>query len=662
MSKKEKPVQEIDIDSLDAELSAAKAVEENKNTVFGRIAMVVAFAMSVFHLYMVWGRMGIIPFRGVHVAFAFSLIFLTMPLYEHLGKKGTVITNKGVRAACRVVDILVIIALWTAIYLASYEYNHLADQLGIMSWRATVAGAILLIVVLEGTRRILGMIMPTLAIIFFLYGLFGHLLSGRLAHRQYTLKALLQYLAVDLDGIFGNTISVSAATIFMFVMFGAFLEASGCSQFINDLALSLTGKLRCGPALAAVVASALMGCINGSAVANVVGTGTFTIPLMKSRGYKPEFASGVEAVASTGGQILPPVMGSGAFLMVIFTSVSYANIVKAAVIPAVLYFLGAGIAVYAQGEIGDVELLPKDQIPRTRDVLKSGWMYLFIIAVLIYFLLVAMVQPQRAAFWAVVSVPIVMLLDPKKRFKITDIPKTLVKSSFSSLTVVAGCACAGIVVAMVARTGLGGVFGDFMINLAGGNLFLTLLFAAVACIVLGMGLPTTSAYVIGASILAPALATLDLPLLTAHLFVFYFACLSAITPPVALAAYAGAGIAKCNPMKTAINACAIGFAGFIVPFVFCYNSAMMLDGSFISILQVVGTSLLGCIGMSCGMQGWYFSKQTKISVIERLLLVGGGLCMMVPGTLTDIIGIVIIVGLFVVEKIRFGKKSTPAAA
>ena len=659
---KEKTIREIDIDSLDAELSAAKAVEESKNTVFGRIATVIAFAMAVFHLYMVWGRMGIIPFRGIHVAFAFSLIFLTMPLYEHLGKKGTVVKNKGVRIACRIVDILVVLALWTAIYLASYEYNHLADQLGIMTWRATVAGAILLIVVLEGTRRILGLIMPVLAIIFLLYGLYGHLLSGRLQHKRYPLKSLLQYLSVDLDGIFGNTISVSAATIFMFVMFGAFLEASGCSQFINDLALSLTGKLRCGPALAAVVASALMGCINGSAVANVVGTGTFTIPLMKSRGYRPEFASGVEAVASTGGQILPPVMGSGAFLMVIFTAVSYANIVKAAVIPAVLYFLGAGIAVYAQGEVGDVELLPKDQIPKTRNVLKRGWMYLLIIAVLIFFLLVVMVQPQRAAFWAVVSVPVVMLLDREHRFKITDIPKSMVKSSFSALSVVAGCACAGIVVAMVARTGLGGVFGDFMIGLAGGNLFLTLVFAALACIVLGMGLPTTSAYVIGASILAPALAKLDLPLLTAHLFVFYFACLSAITPPVALAAYAGAGIAKCNPMKTAVNACMIGFAGFIVPFVFCYNSAMMLDGPFLQVLQVVLTSLLGCIGMSCGMQGWYFSRQDKISFIERILLVGGGLCMMIPGTTTDIIGIVVLAGLFVFEKIRYGKKTNAAAA
>ena len=657
---KEKKAQEIDVNSLDADLVAAQKLEESKNTIIGKIVMVIAFCMSVYHLIMVWKPLGIIPLRAIHTGFAFTLILLMMPLYEHLGKKGTVIKDQKIRIACRIVDILLVIGLWVAIYISSTEYDRLIDQLGIPAFRASVAGAILLVVVLEGARRCLGLIMPVLALIFLAYGLLGHLLSGDLWHMYYSFGDLMGYLAVDLDGIFGNTISVSASVIFMFVMFGAFLEASGCSQFINDLALSLTGKLRCGPALAAVVASALMGCINGSAVANVVGTGTFTIPLMKSRGYKSEFASGVEAVASTGGQILPPVMGSGAFLMVVFTGVLYQNIVVAAVVPAILYFLGAGIAVYAQGEVGDVELMPQNQIPRTRDVLKKGWMYLLIIGVLVYFLLVVMVQPQRAAFFAVCSVPIVMLLDKEKRFTIKDIPKTLVKSSNSAISVVSGCACAGVVVAMVARTGIGTVFGDAMINAAGGTLFLTLLFTAMACIVLGMGLPTTSAYVIAASILAPALAKLDLPLLTAHLFVFYFACLSAITPPVALAAYAGAGIAKCSPMKTAVNACKIGFAGFIVPFVFCYDSAMMLQGSFGQIVLVCVTALLGCIGMSCGMQGWYFSKGQRISMAERLIITAAGLCMMIPSTLLSIVGAAILVAMFFLSKVRY-QKTTAAA-
>ena len=502
--------------------------------------------------------------------------------------------------------------------------------------------------------------MPILALLFFAYARWGHLIPGRLGHAKYTAEKLFQYMAIDLDGVFGTTISVSAGVIFMFVMFGAFLEASGCSDFINNMALSLTGKLRCGPALSAVVASALMGCINGSAVANVVGTGTFTIPLMKSRGYKPDFAAGVESVASTGGQILPPVMGSGAFLMVAFTNEKYTTIVTAAVIPAVLYFLGAGIAVFAQGEVGDVELLPKEQIPKSRAVLKDGWMYLVIIAVLVWALLIAQYTPVLAALIGTASVPVVMLVDKKKRFTIKKIPESLVKSGFNALSIVSGCACAGIVVAMVARTGLGAKFGNAMIQAAGGNLFLSLLFTSIACIILGMGLPTTSAYVIGASILAPALTSLGLPLLTAHLFVFYFACLSAITPPVALAAYAGAGIAKCNPMTTAVQACKIGFAGFIVPFVFCYNSALNLNGTLGEILMVVGTALVGCFAMSCGMQGWYFSGQRKSHFLIRILVIAAGLCMMIPNDTLSIVGLAILIALAVLESTKTKKLKAAA--
>lgn len=668
MSKKEKPVQDIDVESLDAELAAAKKAEESKNTIIGKIAAIIAFCMSLYQCITTFKALSVIPQRAIHVAFAFTILILVMPLYEHLGKKNKV-TKKSIKTACMAVDIMMIVALWISVYLCCYEYAHLSDNLGMAGKKAAVAGFILFIIVLEGARRCLGLIMPILALLFFAYARFGGLIKGSLGHRGYSFDNLFKYMAVDLDGIFGTTISVSAGVIFMFVLFGAFLEASGCSTFINDLALSVTGKLRCGPALAAVVASALMGCINGSAVANVVGTGTFTIPLMKSRGYKSEFASGVEAVASTGGQILPPVMGSGAFLMVVFTLEPYTTIVKAAVIPAVLYFLGAAIAVYAQGEIGDVELLPADQIPKTGKVLKDGWLYLVVIAILVWALLIESMAPARAAFWASASVPVIMLIDKKKRFKFKDIPRTFVKAGYGAISVVAGCACAGIVVAMVARTGLGVKFGDAMIQAAGSiapnpemKLFLSLVFSALACIILGMGLPTTSAYVIAASILAPALSKLGLSLLTAHLFVFYFACLSAITPPVALAAYAGAGIAKCDPMKTAINACKIGFAGFIVPFVFCYNSAMNLNGSLGEILAVCGTALLGCIGMSCGMQGWYFSGQTQTSWYERVLVIAGGLCMMIPGTVTDIPGIAILVGMFFFSRVKYGKKKNAAAA
>lgn len=648
------PVQEIDMSALDSDLAAAKKLEEGKNTVIGKIAVCFAFAMSLFHILTVFRQLDVIPQRGIHVAFAFTILFLSMPLYEHVFKDKYA-GNPTFRVICRVIDILIVIATWAAVYMCYYEYGRLSVNLGRAGKWAAVAGCLLLLITLEAARRCLGYIMPVLGVVFVIYALVGKYLPGQLGHRGYTFDAIFKYLAVDLDGIFGTTIQVSASTIFMFVMFGAFLEASGCSNFINDLALSLTGKLRCGPALAAVVASALMGCINGSAVANVVGTGTFTIPLMKSRGYRPDFAAGVEAVASTGGQILPPVMGAGAFLMVAFTGEPYTAIVVAAVIPAVLYFLGAAFAVFAQGEVGDVELMPADQIPKTSAVLKDGWIYLVIIGSLIWALLIAQYSPPMSALIGCAAVPVVMLFDKKKRYTLKQIPSSMVKAAYGALSIVAGCACAGIVVAMVSRTGIGIVFGDMMINAAGRQLFLSLLFTAIACIILGMGLPTTSSYIIAASILAPALIKLNIAPITAHLFVFYFACLSAITPPVALAAYAGAGIAKCDPMSTAVHACKIGFAGFVVPFVFCFNSALMLNGTLPQIFMVCGTAFIGCVGLSCGLQGWYFSGQRKIPAIMQILVIAMGLCMMIPNDLLSIVGIAGLVVLAVFQKSKSGK-------
>ena len=408
-----------------------------------------------------------------------------------------------------------------------------------------------------------------------------------------------------------------------------------------------------------MVASGLMGTINGSAVANVVGTGTFTIPLMKSRGYRPAFAGGVEAVASTGGQILPPVMGSGAFLMVAFTNEPYIHIVICAVVPALLYYFGCAAAVISQSEIAEIELVDPKDIPKARDVLKDGWIYLVIIGVLIYCLLVAMLSPLRSALYASTAVPIIMLFDKKKRFRIKDIVPSLIKSGFGAMSIVMGCACAGIVVAMTALTGIGVVFGDMMIKAAGGNLFLSLVFTAMACVILGMGLPTTSAYVIAASILAPSLVTLGLPLLTAHLFVFYFACLSAITPPVALAAYAGAGLAKCSPMTTAVEACKLGFAGFIAPFAFCYNNGLLLEGGIVNILSVCITAFIGTVVISMGFQGWML---WKLHPIERLLLVVGGVLMFKPGSITDAIGLAIIVVLLLINRKKWFKKKTVKTA
>ena len=651
-SNKQQEMKEIDIASLDSELAAAKTLEEGKGDLFIKIAAVFAFCMTSFHIFTGFhGLYDYVTQRGIHLAFALTLILLTQPLYKHVFKDKFA-GSQVFRAVCRVIDIALIILAWVSVIFAMDEVHHLTERLSKTTWKAYFAGAVLSLIVLECARRTLGYIMPILALIFVAYALAGPNLPYAIAHRGYSIERICKFLATDLDGLFGTTMSVSASVIFMFVMFGAFLEASGCSDFINKIAISLTGKIKSGPALSAVVASGLMGSINGSAVANVVGTGTFTIPLMKSRGYKPQFAGGVESVASTGGQILPPVMGSGAFLMVAFTEQKYIAIVIAAVIPALLYYWGCAVAVITQSELIEISMMDEKDIPKTKEVLKDGWIYLLILGILITALLVIQLSPLYSALWATCSVPIIMLFDKKKRFTFKDIPSAMVKSGFSAMSIVIGCACAGIVVGMVSLTGIGVIFGDMMIQLAHSMLFPSLVFTAVTCIILGMGLPTTAAYVIAASILAPSLIKLGLTPLTSHLFVFYFACLSAITPPVALAAYAGAGIAKCSPMTTAVEACKLGFAGFIVPFAFCYSPAMMMQGTVPEILSVFLTAFIGTAVISGGFQGWLF---WRLNIIERIILIASGLLLFIPGSVTDIAGLAITAALLLLNLKKWEK-------
>ena len=650
--KKPEEMNEIDVASLDSELAAAKTLEEGKGDLFIKIAAVFAFCMTSFHIFTGFhGLYDYVTQRGIHLAFALTLILLTQPLYKHVFKDKFA-GSQVFRAVCRVIDIALIILAWVSVIFAMDEVHHLTERLSKTTWKAYFAGAVLALIVLECARRTLGYIMPILALIFVAYALAGPNLPYAIAHRGYSIERICKFLATDLDGLFGTTMSVSASVIFMFVMFGAFLEASGCSDFINKIAISLTGKIKSGPALSAVVASGLMGSINGSAVANVVGTGTFTIPLMKSRGYKPQFAGGVESVASTGGQILPPVMGSGAFLMVAFTEQKYIAIVIAAVIPALLYYWGCAVAVITQSELIEISMMDEKDIPKTKEVLKDGWIYLLILGILITALLVIQLSPLYSALWATCSVPIIMLFDKKKRFTFKDIPSAMVKSGFSAMSIVIGCACAGIVVGMVSLTGIGVIFGDMMIQLAHSMLFPSLVFTAVTCIILGMGLPTTAAYVIAASILAPSLIKLGLTPLTSHLFVFYFACLSAITPPVALAAYAGAGIAKCSPMTTAVEACKLGFAGFIVPFAFCYSPAMMMQGTVPEILSVFLSAFIGTAVISGGFQGWLF---WRLNILERVILIAAGMLMFIPGTVTDIAGVAITAALLLLNLKKWEK-------
>ncbi|WP_312832988.1 TRAP transporter permease [Sedimentibacter saalensis] len=646
MSKKENNNIDINMSELDTDIALQELAEKDKHTIKGKITGFIAILWASFHIYTgVFGLFDAITQRGIHLAFGITILLLQLPLVNKLGK-GKFKENKIMSHILYIIDFLMIVGIWSAVFISRYEYNMRVARAGGVTIWAAIAGFTLLVVILECARRSLGNILPIIAIISIVYAIAGPYLPRALAHKGYTFERIFSFLSTNTDGIFGMTLSVSATVIFMFILFGSFLEASGCSSFINDFAISLTGKKKSGPALSAVIASALMGTINGSAVANVVGTGTFTIPLMKSRGYKPEFAGAVEAVASTGGQILPPVMGAGAFIMVSFTGISYAAIVKAAVIPALLYFLGCAFSITFRSSKAGIKPTPDDEIPDAKKVLKDGIIYLLIIGILIYGLMIANYSPLKAALIATIAVPFIMLIDKKKRFTYKQIPDALKMAGFNAVSVVMGCACAGVIVSMVAITGIGVVFGDMMISLAGGSIPFALLFTALACVILGMGLPTTASYVIAAAILAPALVKLGIPLLVAHLFVFYYACLSAITPPVALAAYAGAGIAKGDPMKTGIEAVKIGFAGFIVPFMFAFNSVLMMEGSILAVLWSTLTAIIGVLAMSAGFQGYYLIKNSKI---ESLVLTVAGLLGIIPEPITDIVGLVVIIGITLMQ-------------
>ena len=613
----------------------------------GKPKIVISVVMALFSVYCIWSTLFSTAALEVRLTAFLGLIIIMGYLTYPVSKKHVHVNRLPWY------DIVIMVIGAAAFFYYCFNYDTLIKTLtsaAKMTPFLIAVGVAGILTLAELCRRCVGV--PILVVVgALLVYTFVSMLKGDQSFEQ-VLGRVIYTLFFGTSGVLSTPVQVCAKFIAVFIIFGAFLERTGISSFFIDLANAIAGWTSGGPAKVAVISSALCGMVSGSSVGNTVTTGSVTIPMMKRTGYKPEFAGAVEAAASTGGQILPPVMGSGAFLMVAFTEQKYIAIVIAAVIPALLYYWGCAVAVMSQTEIAHVTLMDPKDIPKSREVMKDGWIYLLIIAVLLYCLLVAQYSPLYSALWATCAVPVVMLFDKKKRFTLKTIPSAMVKSGFSAMSIVIGCACAGIVVGMVSITGIGVIFGDMMIQAAHGLLFPSLLFTAITCIVLGMGLPTTAAYVIAASILAPSLIKLGLAPLTAHLFVFYFACLSAITPPVALAAYAGAGIAKTNPMTTAVEACKLGFAGFMVPFAFCYNPAMMMQGSVGEIISVAISAIIGVAIMSAGFQGWLL---WKLNWLERIVFIAGGLLMFIPGTLTDITGLVIAAALLLVNVKKWEK-------
>ncbi len=516
-----------------------------------------------------------------------------------------------------------------------------------------IIGVVGVIALMEVTRRSVGWPILIVAAAFVIYALAYGLTNPDFFGR---VRYLIRNLFYTKEGIMSTPINVCSKYIVVFIVFGAFLERTGISDFFISLANCVAGRYAGGPAKVAVISSALCGMVSGSSVGNTVTTGSVTIPMMKDTGYKPEFAGAVEAAASTGGQIMPPIMGAAAFLMADFVGVPYSNIIVRAILPAVLYFTGIFISVHLEAKRLGLKGIPKEKLPRFGDLIKKIYLLLPLVMLVIW-VSGNMMTMQRAASFAILLTIAVGLVDSENRITPLKVFEALEAGGRGTITVGAACGVAGIISGTITMTGLANELINAIVNVAGDKLIIALVLTMLCCIVLGMGVPTTANYCIMAATCAPILIRMGVPTLAAHFFVFYFGIVADITPPVALAAYAGSAIAKSNPMKTAFNASRLAIAVFIVPYVFAYSPSMLLiDTNAIEVIRISVTSLIGIFGVSSGLEGYLFAKMNPVI---RIAFVAGGLMLIVPSLLTDLIGLGIIAASCVFQ-FTMGKKAVAA--
>ncbi len=505
---------------------------------------------------------------------------------------------------------------------------------------ASIAGIAL---ILELTRRVAGLALVVIVAAFVAYGFIGPWLPGFLTHRGYAPARFFAFIYTD-NGVLGPTTAVSSTYIILFIAFAAFLQASRVGEYFVNFAFAVAGGARGGPAKVAVFSSALMGTINGTSAGNVVATGSFTIPLMKRVGYRPQTAASVEAAASSGGQILPPVMGAGAFIMAEITAIPYSEIVIAAIIPAMLYFVSIYFMVDKAALKVGMKGLPREELPEFRTLARQ--VSLFVPIVMLIAALFMGYSVIRAGTLAMAAAAVVSWLTPYRMGPRT-ILYALEIAAKMSIQLVAVCAAAGIIVGVIALTGVGGRLSGLLTAIAGDSQLAALVFAMVIAIVLGMGMPTTAAYTVAASVIAPGLIRLGIEPLTAHFFIFYFAVMSAITPPVALAAYAGAAIAQSDPMRTSVESFKIGLAAFVVPFMFFYSSTLLLQGGWASIIYDSTTAAFGVFLLASSVQAWYWGP---VGWVQRLVLLVAALAMIHGGWQTDLAGLVLAVALYLLQR------------
>lgn len=589
------------------------------------IVLAVSLAISIFTLYTaIFGLLTPVLQRSIHVGLIVVLGLLLFPM-----KKGS--------ETLRILDFVCVLLIVTSTIYLQFSYATLMERIGYANIWDNIFGGVFILILLEMCRRIVGWALTSIGIIFLAYGFWGFLVPGFFGHEGYPLSRIVTTMYLTTEGIFGSAVGAAATFVAMFIIFGTFLEKCGASQVFIDLATAIGGKRRGGPAKVAVFASAMTGTVNGSPVANVTTTGIFTIPLMKKVGYNPNVAGAVEAVASTGGSILPPIMGAGAFVMAEITGISYSAIALASIIPALLYFASIYFVVDFEAAKKKLHGLKPEDIPDLKATLKQSFIVLVPLLVLVLSLAVLKVSVTRSALYAIGAVVVISILRRQFGFKaLIDILETSAKRM---VLVSIACASAGFIVGIITLSGLGLKLAGLLMTVGESSLFLTLLLTAVGAIIIGMGLPPTPAYIIFSVLTAPALVELGIPLLAAHMFVFYFTCLAPVTPPVALASYTAAGISGGTPMKTSFFSGLYALPAFIVPFLFIYGPELLAQGSFGDI--VIGT-LTGCIGVmafAASSVGWFVKP---LAWYMRVLFLVIGFLLIVPNIYFAIVGIILL--------------------
>ena len=603
--------------------------ESNTRIWVGRPKAVITAIMVLFSLWCIYVTLFATFLEEIRLTSFMGLIVM-MGFLIYPARKGAVRPNY-----MPVYDIIFMAAGTASYFYFTFNANAIINQGTRFEWYQIIIGIIAILALVEVTRRCVGIPILIVMAFFIIYAMTIGLTNPDIAGR---LRYLIRNLFYTKEGIFSTPANVASKYIVVFIIFGAFLERTGISNFFIDLANCVAGRFAGGPAKVAVISSALCGMVSGSSVGNTVTTGSVTIPMMKKTGYRPEFAGAVEAASSTGGQIMPPIMGAAAFLMADFIGVPYSAIIGRAVLPAILYFAGIFIAVHLEARKLKLVGIPEKDLPRAGTIMKKIYLLLPLVMLVIWVSGNYMTL-QKAASLAILLSIAVSLFNKENRITPGSIIDALAAGGRSTVTVGAACGVAGIISGSITMTGLANDLINAIVKLAGNHLIIALVLTMLCCIVLGMGVPTTANYCIMAATTAPILIRMGVPVLAAHFFVFYFGIVADITPPVALAAYAGSAIAKSKPMKTAFTASKLAIAAFIIPYMFCYNPAMlMIDTGFAAVLVIAVTAFTGLFSVSAALEGYCFSEMNPVI---RLVLAAGGLMMIYPGTLTDIAGVVL---------------------